>query len=256
MPKEIYIIRHGETEYNRLGIMQGSGVDTDLSEVGRTQAKRFFEHYRHIPFDLFIASKLKRTAQTLAPFLQQNKVLAHSSLPANDLEEYERSEHRQIGINAHTQTGVPAGVPTGAKPTLEAMPTLLRFAEINEMSWGSHEGQQSSPEKIAEYNKIKEGWKNGEIDGRIGGGESAREMAERLSRFLQILRELPQQKILICSHGRSMCGLVTLMMGEHIGEMYKHSHSNTGLWLAKPQGEHYRFLLRDNTRHLEALPQK
>lgn len=243
MPKEIYIIRHGETEYNRLGIMQGSGVDTDLSDIGRAQAKRFYEHYRHIHFDLFIASKLKRTAQTLAPFLEQEEEIAHTPYAGNH-DRSERSEHRQIGINA------------GAKPTIEAMPPLLRFAEINEMSWGSHEGQQSSSEKIAEYNKIKEGWKNGEIDSRIGGGESAREMAERLSRFLNILRELPQQKILICSHGRSMCGLVTLMMGEPIGEMYKHSHSNTGLWLATPQAEHYHFLLRDDTRHLEALPQK
>ena len=31
----MYIIRHGETEYNRMGIVQGSGVDTDINELGQ-----------------------------------------------------------------------------------------------------------------------------------------------------------------------------------------------------------------------------
>ena len=50
MPKEIYIIRHGETDYNRQGIVQGQGVDTSLNDLGRRQASAFFEHYRHIDF--------------------------------------------------------------------------------------------------------------------------------------------------------------------------------------------------------------
>ncbi|MCY7358013.1 MAG: histidine phosphatase family protein, partial [Rudanella sp.] len=32
--KRIYIIRHGETDYNRRGVVQGSGVDADLNEMG------------------------------------------------------------------------------------------------------------------------------------------------------------------------------------------------------------------------------
>ena len=40
--KEIYIIRHGETELNRLGIVQGRGVDSDLNDTGRAQAEAFY----------------------------------------------------------------------------------------------------------------------------------------------------------------------------------------------------------------------
>ena len=30
--KEIYIIRHGETDFNKQGIVQGRGVNSDLNE--------------------------------------------------------------------------------------------------------------------------------------------------------------------------------------------------------------------------------
>ncbi len=33
MDKELYIIRHGETELNRLGIVQGRGVNSDLNDT-------------------------------------------------------------------------------------------------------------------------------------------------------------------------------------------------------------------------------
>ncbi|HYG15236.1 MAG TPA: histidine phosphatase family protein, partial [Bacteroidia bacterium] len=40
--KTIYLVRHGETEFNRMGIVQGSGVDSELNETGRKQADLFF----------------------------------------------------------------------------------------------------------------------------------------------------------------------------------------------------------------------
>ncbi|HTN00078.1 MAG TPA: histidine phosphatase family protein [Pedobacter sp.] len=67
--KELYIIRHGETELNRLGIVQGRGVNTDLNETGREQANAFFAFYKDIPFDYIYTSKLKRTHQTVQQFI-------------------------------------------------------------------------------------------------------------------------------------------------------------------------------------------
>jgi broad specificity phosphatase PhoE len=68
--KRIYIIRHGETDYNRRGIVQGSGVDADLNEMGRAQAEAFFQAYQHVPFDKIYFSTLRRTLQTIEPFIQ------------------------------------------------------------------------------------------------------------------------------------------------------------------------------------------
>ena len=67
--KELYIIRHGETELNRLGIVQGRGVNTDLNDTGRKQALAFFNRYQNVPFDHIYTSKLKRTHQTTQGFI-------------------------------------------------------------------------------------------------------------------------------------------------------------------------------------------
>ena len=70
--RTIYLIRHGQTDYNKRGIVQGSGVDTDLNDTGLQQAAGFYNHYRHITFGRIFVSNLKRTHQTVAPFAQSN----------------------------------------------------------------------------------------------------------------------------------------------------------------------------------------
>jgi probable phosphoglycerate mutase len=69
--KMLYIIRHGQTEFNRLGMVQGSGVDSELNEVGKKQAKAFYEAYRHIPFKKIYTSQLKRTHQSVSHFIEK-----------------------------------------------------------------------------------------------------------------------------------------------------------------------------------------
>lgn len=68
--KTIYLIRHGETEYNRKGIVQGSGIDAELNEMGKAQANAFFEAYQYIPFDKIYTSKLQRTVQSVEKFIE------------------------------------------------------------------------------------------------------------------------------------------------------------------------------------------
>lgn len=69
MNKTLYIVRHGQTELNRLGIVQGRGMDTDLNDEGRKQAGQFFEAYKQVPFDKIYISSLKRTQQSIQPFI-------------------------------------------------------------------------------------------------------------------------------------------------------------------------------------------
>lgn len=77
--KTIYLVRHGETEYNRLGIIQGSGVDSDLNDTGRKQADLFYAQYGHLPFDKVYTSALKRTYQSVQRFIEE-KGLPHEKL--------------------------------------------------------------------------------------------------------------------------------------------------------------------------------
>jgi broad specificity phosphatase PhoE len=67
--KKIYILRHGQTDFNLQGIVQGSGVDSSLNAMGRAQAKAFFETYSSVPFDKIYTSALKRTKETVADFI-------------------------------------------------------------------------------------------------------------------------------------------------------------------------------------------
>ncbi len=204
--KTVYIVRHGQTDYNLKGIVQGSGVDSSLNDTGRKQGQYLFEKYGDVPFEVVLTSGLRRTWETVAGFI--DKGIAWEKHP-----------------------------------------------EINEMSWGTHEGKKGTAESIAEYQSIKDGWGLGEIDGRIGGGESAREMGVRLQKFIDHLPERDEELMLICSHGRAMCGLVTMMMGRPIDRMNELRHNNTGLWRATlNERGHWDFDLMNDRTHLpEAL---
>jgi broad specificity phosphatase PhoE len=69
--KTIYLTRHGETEFNRLGVVQGSGVDSPLNDTGKQQAEMFFQHYKNIAFDKVYTSALQRTYQSVHKFIEE-----------------------------------------------------------------------------------------------------------------------------------------------------------------------------------------
>ena len=49
--KEIYFIRHGQTNENSLGIRQGSEFDSELNELGRQQAKKSGKYLKKFRLD-------------------------------------------------------------------------------------------------------------------------------------------------------------------------------------------------------------
>lgn len=72
--KTIYLTRHGETEFNRLGIVQGSGVDSALNGKGNQQAELFYQHYNNLLFDRVYTSTLQRTYQSVQRFIEEKKI--------------------------------------------------------------------------------------------------------------------------------------------------------------------------------------
>lgn len=83
--KEIFLVRHGETDYNRKGIVQGRGVNSHLNEKGHAQAKAFYEHYKSHQFDHIFTSTLTRTHQTMGPFLEAgHQLIEHPGLDEID----------------------------------------------------------------------------------------------------------------------------------------------------------------------------
>jgi probable phosphoglycerate mutase len=60
----LYLVRHGETEYNRKGIVQGAGVDSVLNDTGWAQARALAGRLSTVAVDAVYASTLRRAKQT------------------------------------------------------------------------------------------------------------------------------------------------------------------------------------------------
>ena len=61
--REIYLVRHGETDWNNDGRFQGH-VNIPLNEKGKIQAQEAYEKLKAINFDLIYSSDLERAAET------------------------------------------------------------------------------------------------------------------------------------------------------------------------------------------------
>ncbi|MEE1649834.1 histidine phosphatase family protein [Brachybacterium sp. J144] len=62
-PTRLVLVRHGQTDYNRDGRLQGQ-VDIPLNETGRTQARAVARAVAQNPPDLILASPLGRALET------------------------------------------------------------------------------------------------------------------------------------------------------------------------------------------------
>ena len=60
----LYLVRHGETDYNRRSIVQGRGIDAVLNATGRAQAVAVAHRLAEVPFDAIYTSPLRRAAET------------------------------------------------------------------------------------------------------------------------------------------------------------------------------------------------
>lgn len=200
--RRVYLVRHGETEFNRLNIVQGGGVDSDLNATGCRQALKFHGAYAHLSFSAYYCTGLKRTRQTLAPF-------------------------EEAGAHLH------------AEPRL------------NELNWGTIEGQQPDAHSMHLFREAVTAWDEGRYDHRMPSGESPLDGLARGSAALNdILARHPQGNILICTHGRMLRILLCHLMGYELKAMQHFPHHNTGLDVLQPIGGNWLLERYNDTAHL------
>ena len=70
----IFLIRHGETNWNKEGRFQGQ-IDIPLNDNGKHQAKKTFEYLRNISFNKAFSSSMQRPYETAQIILQNRKDL-------------------------------------------------------------------------------------------------------------------------------------------------------------------------------------
>lgn len=167
----LYIIRHGETNLNLAGKLQG-WVDEPLNESGRELAAITGEALADVPFDLLITSPLSRARET-------GLLVAKAS---------EKKQGRQI-------------------PVIEDD----RLKEINWGSWdlcGINPSNYSVPISIQEYQKLINDTYHFTFP---EDGENVWDVIKRTGEFYQDLIHNPEYQdktILISTHGFAMRSLL------------------------------------------------
>lgn len=72
--KQLFFIRHGETDNNKASIIQGRGLDASINELGRLQAKAICDALEPFNIQKIVASGLRRTHETVQPLAEQRKL--------------------------------------------------------------------------------------------------------------------------------------------------------------------------------------
>jgi broad specificity phosphatase PhoE len=203
--KKIYIIRHGQTDFNLRGIVQGSGVDSSLNQTGRAQARAFFEMYKDVAFDKVYTSLLRRTTESVRDF---------------------------IGLRIPQE----------------------KLEGLNEISWGTNEGQKITPEEDAYYHWMLKQWQNGNTAERIKGGESPEDVVLRqrvaISQFMS--RE-EEKTILVCMHGRAMRILLCELLSYPLKSMDVFEHQNLCLYQLDFTGSMFAIKKHNDVGHLKDI---
>ena len=77
----IFLIRHGETNWNKEGRFQGQ-IDIPLNDNGKNQARKTFEYLSNISFNKAFSSSMHRPYETAQIILQNNKDLKIEKIDA------------------------------------------------------------------------------------------------------------------------------------------------------------------------------
>lgn len=176
--RRIYLLRHGETEWNKLGKIQGGGFDIPLNDNGRQQAMAAALALDGIPLGVVASSHLSRAKETA------------------DIVWQHRHRHRQ---QHHYNGSVP--IDDRRRVVLEGLGEM-RFGELEGLS--SRDLQLDASLK-KRFHTIKAEIKRDPLKAFPGGGESTIDVQERAVAALgKMLMDFPdEQHIAIVSHGRT-----------------------------------------------------
>lgn len=86
-------VRHGETSYNKEGILQGQAIDSHLSDTGRQQAEAAGLYLKDVTFTNVYVSDMLRAQQTAEAILKQN-----NSCSDLQIKSYSLLKERSFGI--------------------------------------------------------------------------------------------------------------------------------------------------------------
>ena len=96
---QIYIVRHGETEWNAEGRIQGH-TDINLSDLGRQQAQSVARRLEQVSFSAAYCSDLNRARETAEIILGRSGTPLHPTL---QLREYHKGVFEGLTVNEYSK---------------------------------------------------------------------------------------------------------------------------------------------------------
>jgi broad specificity phosphatase PhoE len=185
-----YLIRHGETDWNVEGKIQGGGFDIPLNANGRVQAQMVAQELQNLPIGLVASSHLQRASETadmILTALQQQQ-----QHPTNTIQ---RSIHKGLGE--------------------------MSFGAFEGLAWRSETCDPGVRESILSISKQMTTDATVRFPG--AAGETTLQVQERsLAVIKEIMEEhADQQHIVVVSHGRTNKVLLAALLYGNVLE-YRH----------------------------------
>lgn len=142
----LFIVRHGQTEYNRVGRMQGRGIDQPLNANGRQQAEATARYLKEFGIDLAVSSSLERSRETARIIADQFNVnmLSYKELDEIDFGVFEGEHSADIqdqldAIHERWQQGeVNLAIEGGESPSLALQRVRGRMTSVIEEHTGKN----------------------------------------------------------------------------------------------------------------------
>jgi broad specificity phosphatase PhoE len=171
--RRMYLLRHGETDWNALGKIQGGGFDIPLNENGRQQAMAAAQALDDIPIGIVASSQLSRAKETA-----------------------------DIVWKRHSTTA--------QKHVVDAGFAEMSFGELEGLV---SRDPNLDPKIKRRFSRITKQVQQDVNFAFPGGGESTAQVEKRVERALhKILEEHPEEKhVVIVSHGRTNKVLIASM---------------------------------------------
>ncbi len=226
--KQIYLIRHGQTELNRKNITQGQEIDIELNNKGLHEALltgKYLNEYRtndNVPFDCIYSSPSLRTKKT-AEIIKKEINLNTEIIYNDDLKEMKKG--KLSGLNKTDNIYL----------SIKKFKNSLQFIDpIDDYIY---------------YQNI-----NNEINKKFNIGiELESEIENRVMNILDIITNSQYQKIIVVSHFELLERMIKIMF--NIPKM-PHGDMNEGnnCWISyilyDSMGETFKMISSPNTTHL------
>ena len=182
--RRVVLMRHGETDWNRRGMIQGGGYDLELNAAGQQQALEAQAQLQGLPLGVIASSQLERSSQTA-------DVVAQAFPQAVRVIQPKFGEMRFGSFEGVQVRRVEQDYPEASQQRAEQLQLVADYHEWNQ--------QIATDDQVA--------WP--------GGGESRANVVQRGTAGLdQILRSFPDcDHVCIVAHGRFNKLLLASLLG-------------------------------------------